>query len=68
MPAELDDLTLAQRELVCHRGAPLLLVGAAGTGKTVALVRRHAWLATAGGLAPEHQTEDQGRTRSAAPN
>ena len=53
MPAELDDLTLAQREVVCHRGAPLLVVGAAGTGKTVALVRRHAWLATAGGLAPE---------------
>ncbi|MEP6954989.1 MAG: ATP-dependent DNA helicase, partial [Solirubrobacteraceae bacterium] len=53
MPAELDDLTLAQREVVCHRGAPLLVVGAAGTGKTVALVRRHAWLATGGGLAPE---------------
>ncbi len=29
-------------------------MGAAGTGKTLALVRRHAWLATAGGLAPEH--------------
>ncbi|MDP9344905.1 MAG: UvrD-helicase domain-containing protein, partial [Actinomycetota bacterium] len=53
MPADPDDLTPAQREVVCHRGAPLLVVGAAGTGKTVALVRRHAWLATAGGLAPE---------------
>ncbi|MGZ4278208.1 MAG: ATP-dependent helicase [Solirubrobacteraceae bacterium] len=53
MPNPLDDLTLAQREVVLHRGAPLLVVGAAGTGKTRALVRRHAWLATAGGLAPE---------------
>ena len=53
MPDPLDGLTLAQREIVAHRGGPLVVVGAAGTGKTRTLLHRHAWLATAGGLAPE---------------
>ena len=52
MPAELDDLTsLSARSSAT--GLPAAGRGAAGTGKTVALVRRHAWLATAGGLAAE---------------
>jgi DNA helicase II / ATP-dependent DNA helicase PcrA len=39
--------------VVTHRGGPLLVVGAAGSGKTCTLVHRHAWLATEGGMAPE---------------
>jgi DNA helicase-2/ATP-dependent DNA helicase PcrA len=53
VPDPLDGLTSAQREIVAHRGGPLVVVGAAGTGKTRTLLHRHAWLATAGGLAPE---------------
>jgi DNA helicase-2/ATP-dependent DNA helicase PcrA len=53
VPDPLDGLTPAQREIVTQRGGPLIVVGAAGTGKTRALLHRHAWLATAGGLAPE---------------
>ncbi|MEA2278435.1 MAG: ATP-dependent helicase UvrD/PcrA [Solirubrobacteraceae bacterium] len=54
MPDPLDGLTPAQREVVAASGGPLLVVGAAGTGKTRTLLHRHAWLATVGGLAPEH--------------
>jgi DNA helicase II / ATP-dependent DNA helicase PcrA len=46
-------LTPAQDAVVTHRGGPLLVLGAAGTGKTRTLVHRHAWLATEGGAAPE---------------
>ena len=53
MPDPLDGVTPAQREAVTHRGGPLVVIGAAGTGKTRTLLHRHAWLATAGGLAPE---------------
>jgi DNA helicase-2/ATP-dependent DNA helicase PcrA len=53
VPDPLDGLTPRQREVASHRGGPLIVVGAAGTGKTRALLHRHAWLATAGGLAPE---------------
>jgi DNA helicase-2/ATP-dependent DNA helicase PcrA len=53
VPDPLDGLTPSQREVVAYRGGPLVVVGAAGTGKTRALRHRHAWLATAGGLAPE---------------
>ena len=49
MPDPLDGLTPEQRAVVAHRGGPLLVLGAAGTGKTRALVRRHAWLAREGG-------------------
>jgi DNA helicase-2/ATP-dependent DNA helicase PcrA len=48
-----DPLTPAQRDVVEHRSGPLLVIGGAGTGKTRALVARHAWLASPGGLAPE---------------
>jgi DNA helicase II / ATP-dependent DNA helicase PcrA len=54
VPDPLDGLTPAQREVVAHRGGPLLVVGAAGTGKTRTLLHRHAWLATTGGLPAEH--------------
>jgi DNA helicase-2/ATP-dependent DNA helicase PcrA len=53
VPVPLDALTPAQLEVVTHRGGPLVVLGAAGTGKTLTLRHRHAWLATAGGLAPE---------------
>jgi DNA helicase-2/ATP-dependent DNA helicase PcrA len=46
-------LTPAQAAVVTHLGGPLLVLGAAGTGKTRALVHRHAWLATEGGATPE---------------
>jgi superfamily I DNA/RNA helicase/RecB family exonuclease len=53
VPEPPDALTPEQREVVTHRGGPLLVVGAAGTGKTRTLLHRHAWLAGEGGLAPE---------------
>ncbi|HEX3873993.1 MAG TPA: UvrD-helicase domain-containing protein, partial [Solirubrobacteraceae bacterium] len=40
-PGGLSD---GQREAVDHRGVPLLVVGAPGTGKTEVLIRRLAWL------------------------
>ncbi|MEA2270685.1 MAG: ATP-dependent helicase UvrD/PcrA, partial [Solirubrobacteraceae bacterium] len=42
-----------QRAVATHGGGPLLVVGAAGTGKTSTLAHRHAWLATEGGATPE---------------
>ena len=48
-----EALTPAQQAVVSHRGGPLLVIGAAGTGKTRTLVHRHAWLAGEGGAAPE---------------
>jgi DNA helicase-2/ATP-dependent DNA helicase PcrA len=53
VPDPLDGLTPAQRAVAAHAGGPLLVIGAAGTGKTRALLARHAWLATADGLRPE---------------
>jgi superfamily I DNA/RNA helicase/RecB family exonuclease len=53
VPDPLDGLTPAQREVVCDRGGPVLVLGAAGTGKTTSLRARHVWLSGAGGLAPE---------------
>jgi len=53
VPDLLEGLTPQQREVVTHGDGPLLVVGAAGTGKTRALAHRHAWLATAGACAPE---------------
>ena len=46
------DLTPAQARAVTHPGGPLLVLGAAGTGKTTVLVARFAWL-VAQGAAPE---------------
>ena len=45
-------LTAAQTRAVTHRGGPLLVLGAAGTGKTTVLAERFAWL-VAQGAAPE---------------
>ncbi|HEV2753292.1 MAG TPA: UvrD-helicase domain-containing protein, partial [Solirubrobacteraceae bacterium] len=45
-------LTSAQERAVDHLGGPLLVLGAAGTGKTTALVERFARL-VARGVAPE---------------
>ncbi|CAB4916047.1 unannotated protein [freshwater metagenome] len=53
MAALLEELTDRQREIVTHSGAPLVVLGAAGTGKTRALAARHAWLAGPGDLEPE---------------
>jgi len=47
-----DELTPAQRRAVLHRGAPLRLVGGAGTGKTRTLIARFVAL-VAEGVAPE---------------
>ena len=46
------DLTAAQTRAVTHLGGPVLVLGAAGTGKTAVLVARFAWL-VAQGAAPE---------------
>ena len=52
IPAAPADLTAAQTRAVTHLGGPLLVLGAAGTGKTAVLVARFAWL-VAQGAAPE---------------
>src|SRR5918997_890189 len=44
MPEASDGLNAAQLEAVTHPGGPLLVLGAAGTGKTSILVERFAWL------------------------
>ena len=44
VPATLDDLNDAQLAAVGHTGGPLLVLGAAGTGKTRVLAQRFAWL------------------------
>ncbi len=40
----LDDLTEAQKEAVTHPHGPILIVAAAGSGKTRVITRRVAWL------------------------
>lgn len=42
--ALLADLTDAQRQAVCFKGGPLLIIAGAGTGKTTVIARRIAWL------------------------
>ena len=51
VPVPPGALTPAQLAVATHRGGPLLVLGAAGTGKTRTLVHRHAWLAAEGGRA-----------------
>jgi DNA helicase II / ATP-dependent DNA helicase PcrA len=53
VPVPPGALTPAQLAVATHRGGPLLVLGAAGTGKTRTLVHRHAWLAAEGVAAPE---------------
>ena len=53
MPRAIDCLSRAQQVAVTHRGGPLLVLGAAGTGKTQVLERRFAWLAEEGAPASE---------------
>ena len=52
MPAAREGLTDAQRAAVLHRGAPLLVLGVAGSGKTRTLIERCVALAD-DGVAPE---------------
>ncbi len=54
MAASLQGLTERQRDAVTHAGGPLLVLGVAGSGKTHALARRHAWLAGEGGIPAEN--------------
>ena len=44
LPDLLADLTNAQREAVSHMDGPLLILAAAGSGKTRVITRRVAWL------------------------
>jgi DNA helicase-2/ATP-dependent DNA helicase PcrA len=50
---DLTDLNPEQREAVLHRGAPLLVVAGAGSGKTRVLTRRIAHLIATGDAQPE---------------
>ena len=43
-----DELLAGQREAVTHRDGPLLVVGAAGTGKTRVIMDRFQWLVEQG--------------------
>src|SRR5215217_6192983 len=48
MPDLLDGLNANQRAVVTHPGGPLLVVAGAGTGKTLTVTRRFAWLVEQG--------------------
>jgi DNA helicase-2/ATP-dependent DNA helicase PcrA len=48
MPDPLDGLSDAQAQAVTHLEGPALVIGGAGTGKSEALARRFAWLASRG--------------------
>ncbi|MGZ4253980.1 MAG: ATP-dependent helicase [Solirubrobacteraceae bacterium] len=43
-----DDLLPRQRDAVTHRGGPLVVLGAAGTGKTRVISERFSWLVSQG--------------------
>ena len=43
-----DDLLPAQRDAVTHSGGPLVVLGAAGTGKTRVISERFWWLVSQG--------------------
>ncbi|MEW6679987.1 MAG: ATP-dependent helicase, partial [bacterium] len=40
----MDGLNDEQKEAVCHKGSPLLIIAGAGTGKTSVITKRIAWL------------------------
>jgi DNA helicase-2/ATP-dependent DNA helicase PcrA len=48
MPQQTAELSAAQLEAVTHPGGPLLVRGAAGTGKTRTLIERVTWLVREG--------------------
>jgi len=51
--ALLDDLNPAQREAVTYGGGPLCIAAGPGTGKTLVLTRRAAWLVREGTARPD---------------
>ena len=49
----LKDLNPAQLKAVTHKSGPLLIIAGAGTGKTMVITRRIAWLIKEGLAKPE---------------
>ncbi len=49
----LDPLNAAQKEAVCHMGSHLLIVAGPGTGKTMTLTHRIAYMIRSGSVSPD---------------
>lgn len=49
----LDELNKEQVEAICHKGSPLLIIAGAGTGKTMVITKKIAWLIVSEKVRPD---------------